>query len=274
MTELFEPVSLAKLDHSDHDEETCAFCKEPQKPTTENNDLIDSFNEDINEIPGLMDEGMAHKNCAGTLGTNLEGNGQTQIEISVTLTGWTPVLPVQSAAHHILPGYGSVRPSKIMKFLHVQGMAQGNIGYDVNNYENGVWLVGNYALRGKDDLPGWGAKGTSFTTKTGIAPYEYAKAAITKTNRQFHDAHSDYNNKVLEALDLIAKKFELTQDVWCEHAKKPDKPEDQQLFMLVNRLNTTSRRLKSMLTNPGKKWKRDLYTSDFSRMYIGAEIYK
>lgn len=274
MTELFEPVSLAKSDHSDHDEETCAFCKSPQKPTTENNDLIDSFDEDMNEIPGLMDEGMAHKNCAGKLGKNLEGNGQVQIETSVTLVGMTTALPVQSAAHHILPGYGSVRPSKIMKFLHVHGMATGNIGYDVNNYENGVWLVGNYALRGKDGLPGWGPKGSSFAAKTKIDPYEYVKAAIDKTNCQFHDAHSKYNNKVMEALDLIAKKYELTQDVWCEHAKKPDKPEDQQLFMLVNRLNTSSRRLKSMLTNASKKWKKNLYTSDFSRRYIQEEIYK
>lgn len=274
MTELLEPASLAKSDHSDHDEETCAFCKSPQKPTTENNDLFDNFDEDNSEIPGLMEEGMAHKNCAGTLGKNLETNGQSQIETSVRLADMETDLPVQSAAHHILPGYGSVRPSKIMKFLHAHGMAQGNIGYDVNNYENGVWLVGNYALRGKNGLPGWGPKGSSFSTKTKINPYEYAKAAITKGKCQFHDAHSKYNTKVLKALDLIAEKYELTQDVWCEHAKKPDKPEDQQLFMLVNRLNTTSRRLKAMLTKPSKKWKKDLFTSDFSRIYIAKEIYK
>jgi len=34
-------------------------------------------------------------------------------------------------------------------------MATSNISYNTNNVENGVWLVGNYALRGdrKDRLP-------------------------------------------------------------------------------------------------------------------------
>jgi len=69
--------------------------------------------------------------------------------------------------------------------------------------------------------------------------------------------------------------MELTQDVWCqEAANKPDDPGQQQLFMLVNRLNTVSGRMKRMLENPGKTGNKNVYTSRFSQEYIKKVIYK
>ncbi len=160
-----------------------------------------------------------------------------------------------------------------MQYLHTDGMATGNIGYNVNNHENGIWLMGNYALRGKNGLPAWGSEGGLFKKQTGKSPYDYAKAAIKKTGYQFHDGHNAYSTFVEKTLDLIAEKMELG-DVWCiEAANKPEKPEDQQLFMLVNRLNTVSRRMKTMLKNPGKNWKKNVFTSRFSEKYIEKEIY-
>ncbi len=281
MTEMIEPVSVATIDHEDHEEETCAFCTAPTKPTDEKNTLQDDFDEDKHEIPGLNDDGMALKNSAGQLGKNLAKKGAAQITAEVKLAGLAKILPVTSAAHHVIPGNAALKRSEIMQYLHTDGMATGNIGYNVNNDENGIWLVGNYALRGKKGLPAWGPEGAHFTVgKPGVPgtkkdPYEYAKAAIEATGYQFHDGHDKYSIFVKKTLDLIAKKMELTQDVWCiEAANKPNKPEEQQLFMLVNRLNTVSRRMKTLLQNPGKNWKKNVFTSRFSEKYIEDEIYK
>jgi hypothetical protein len=75
-------------------------------------------------------------------------------------------------------------------------------------------------------------------------------------------------------LNRIAKKMDWYNDVWCPEAEdKPDKPEERQLYMLVNRLNTVSRRLKRLLVNPGTNWKKNWYTSEYSRRFIKEEIY-
>jgi len=80
---------------------------------------------------------------------------------------------------------------------------------------------------------------------------------------------------VKKTLNLIAVKMELTKDVWCQVADdKPDDPSQQQLFMLVNRLNTVSRRMKRMLEKPGRNWKKNVFTSKHSEKYINEEIYK
>jgi len=136
------------------------FCIAPMELTSEENDLVDDYAEDQNEIPGLNDAGMAHHNSAGKLGKDLEKNGKAQIKKDVRIDGIEQILPVQSAAHHIIPGNASLKKSKrLMKYLHVDGMAKGNIGYNINNHENGIWLAGNYALRGKDGMPGWVVQG-------------------------------------------------------------------------------------------------------------------
>ncbi|WP_185236437.1 AHH domain-containing protein [Teredinibacter franksiae] len=280
MTQLGEAVSLSILSHEDHDENSCAFCNATPEPTSEKNTLVDHFDEDESEVPGVNKEGLEHKNSSGDLGSALVEAGYAQKSNELDLSQFPVSLPakftkplkVNSAAHHIIPGNASLVESDIMEYLHTDDMAEGNIGYNVNNYENGVWLSGNYALRGGSGMPKWGKEGKDFTKDTKLQPYEYAKRAITKSKCQFHDAHTDYNELLIKTLDLVAEKYETTEDVWCSDGKKSDgKP--PQLPMLVMRLNTISRRLKPMLENPCKSWKKDVYTSRFSKRYICEEIY-
>lgn len=262
-------VDIATEEHDEHGEETCAFCQASQEPTDEENDLTDNFDEDEYEVPGLEDDGIVHKNSAGKLGKALIGQAFDKIEKKIDFDGFANGLPVKTAAHHIIPGNASLVNSAIMDYLHTDGMATGNIGYNVNNYENGTWLCGNYALRGKGGVPKWGPQGVDFTAKTQKDPKEYAFKAIEATNRQFHDAHGDYSGLVVETLDAVANKLEKTGDIWCPEAKKKEeKPEEMQLFALVNRLNSISRRYKKMLEVPGKNWKSNIYTSRFSKQYI------
>jgi hypothetical protein len=102
---------------------------------------------------------------------------------------------------------------------------------------------------------------------------EYAFAAIETLGCQFHDAHEHYSDFVLNELDLLAKKLEKTRDLWCPEAKKkPEDPKQRQLFMLVARLNTVSRRMKVFLTNPGPSWRDNIFVSRFSDLYIRERI--
>ncbi|WP_018417174.1 AHH domain-containing protein [Teredinibacter turnerae] len=279
MTQIGEAISLSKLSHEDHDENTCAFCNATPEPTTEENTLVDDFDEDSNEVSGVDDTGLAHKNSSGKLAKALEAAGYEQISAEIGLREFsTPPqqcsvpLKVTTAAHHLIPGNASLKNSDIMEFLHTDGMAEGNIGYNVNNYENGVWLAGNYALRGKSGMPKWGKEGKSFTSQTKLEPYEYAKRAIEKTRTQFHDAHKSYSDTVLKTLDLVAEKYETTQDVWCTESSAPKSDSKPQLPMLVMRLNTISRRAKSKLENPSELWNENIYTSAFSLKYIREEL--
>jgi len=272
MTQLGEGVLAALVHDSEHTEDTCAFCHAPPKPSEETNDFTDKCDEDAAELPGLMEDGVAFKNSAEQLGKALADAGFSQISSTVVLSGLDSILPVHTAAHHLIPGNASLKKSELKAWLHTEGKATGNIGYDVNNAENGVWLAGNYALRGKDNLPGWGTLGASFTLDTGLDPKQYAFAAIEKTRRQFHDAHGDYSKFVLRELNLLASKMEETQDLWCPEAKKDDSGEKKQMFMLVARLNTMSRRLSAFVTNPGKKWRENVVTSRFSLAYIHERL--
>ena len=268
-------IDIATNEHDEHAEDTCAFCQAAQEPTDEENDLVDSFDEDAYEIPGLEDDGIVHKNSAGRLGRALIAQGFDKIEKKVDFDGYSNKLLVKTAAHHIIPGNASLVNSVIMDYLHTDGMATGNIGYNINNYENGTWSCGNYALRGKSGMPKWGPLGADFLATTGKDPKVYAFKAIEKTNRQFHDAHGDYSEHVVDTLDEVAKKLEKTGDIWCPEAKKKEeKPEEMQLFALVNRLNSISRRYKKMLEIPGKNWKSNIYTSRFSKQYIDEVLKK
>lgn len=273
MSEIGEPVAIAELGHEGHSEDTCAFHNK-DKPTSETNVLTDDMDEDALEVPGVSMTGIAHKNSAAKLGSNLTAEGHDQPETTVQIEGINRVLPVHTAAHHLIPGNASLKKSKIMSYLHQEGTATGNIGYDINNYQNGSWLPGNYALRGEDDLPAWGPQGVGFTTKYSQPPDVYAFAAIAKLRRQFHDAHVDYSKFVIKVLNLLAKKLKKTEDLWCPLANnQPKDPQERQLKMLVARLNTVSLRMKTMLESPGPNWKTNVYTSRFSQKFIRRHVY-
>ncbi|MFT6031333.1 MAG: hypothetical protein ACI8O8_003084 [Oleiphilaceae bacterium] len=104
-----------------------------------------------------------------------------------------------------------------MKYLHKDGPAPGNIGYNVNTKTNGVWSPGNYGVRL------WVTGGSVFEKNSSFEAKEFAFAAMEKWGCQFHDAHSDYNDFVEGVLDKIADKLRKNETIWCPEQKKKTK---------------------------------------------------
>lgn len=256
MPELLEAVS-ADVATEAHDPD-CYFCNAKKEPVPELNELEEDPADD-----GPVDGVLKFKNDASKLGKAI---GPAPDKKTIILK--EKPYEVSTAAHHLIPGNASLKNSDLFnsnKYLWKDGKVNGNIGYNINSSPNGVWLPGNYAFRP------WGSGGAAFTTKTGLGPDVYAFAAIEAWAAQFHDAHEDYSTFVTDALDKIFQKLEKSESIWCPKAKKEDEndPEKRKpLYILVNRLNTVSARMRKMLVFPTSNWKKNIWTSRFSLQYI------
>ncbi len=246
--EVGEAVAVVVGDTS-HDED-CYFCKAKEQPEEIQNDLEASADDDDEGYGGF-------KNDASKLGKAL-GASPGQHRASVD----GKELDITVAAHHLIPGNASLKKSQLFRseeYLWLDGKKKGNIGYNVNAAENGVWLPGNYAI------DGWSGKLDSFKE-------QYAQSAIERWRAQFHDAHEAYSEFVLEALAKVYEKIENVYCVACpqarEQKKKPSPEERPPLRALVARLNTISARMRRMLVAPTMNWKKNIYTSSRSLRFM------
>lgn len=262
--DLGEKVSVDMIASEMHDEETCAFCSSTEPPKDVVNDLTDEHDEDAEAKLGDNMPTYKFKNDAGKLGTALGGKPDAKI---VALANKD--FEASVAAHHLIPGNAALKESQLFKsekYLWKDGKAKGNIGYNINAGENGVWSPGNYGVRP------WGPGGAAFkSANPTLEPKDFAFAAMDKWRTQFHDAHADYSSFVKDSLDKVFEKLEAKKDIWCPEAKKKEekKPEEKEpIYALVQRLNTISSRMKKMLTFPTRNWKRNIYTSRFVEMYM------
>lgn len=260
--DLGEKASVNTITDEMHDE-TCAFCSSTEPPKDIVNDLTDEHDEDAEAQLGDMLPTYKFKNDAGKLGIALGGKPEAK---SVTLANKNFEAAV--AAHHLIPGNAALKQSQLFKsekYLWKDGKAKGNIGYNINASENGVWSPGNYGVRP------WGPGGVAFkSANPSLEPKDFAFAAMDKWRTQFHDAHADYSSFVKDSLDKVFEKLEAQKDIWCPEAKKKDKkPEEKEpIYALVQRLNTISSRMKRMLTFPTRNWKPNVYTSRFVQTYM------
>lgn len=260
--DLGEKVSVNTITDEMHDE-TCAFCSSTEPPKDIVNDLTDEHDEDAEAQLGDMLPTYKFKNDAGKLGIALGGKPEAK---TVTLANKNFEAAV--AAHHLIPGNAALKQSQLFKsekYLWKDGKDKGNIGYNINASENGVWSPGNYGVRP------WGPGGVAFkSANPTLEPRDFAFAAMDKWRTQFHDAHADYSSFVKDSLDKVFEKLEAQKDIWCPEAKKKDKkPEEKEpIYALVQRLNTISSRMKRMLTFPTRNWKPNVYTSRFVQTYM------
>lgn len=134
----------------------------------------------------------------------------------------------------------------------------GLVDYDINCYQNGVWLPSNNAVNGWSKLnPNW--------------KQEYAKAAMLEHKFQFHDAHRMYSSSVLDELNEIAKKVEIRSEKCvreCENPEKDPMPAPKKLKAVLNKLSELIRDEKLKLI-PGREVEEDWATSTLA---IGFKI--
>jgi hypothetical protein len=249
--EVGEAVAVVIAD-TNHDQD-CYFCKAKDEQEEVENDLEESPSDDDEGYGGF-------KNDASKLGRSLGGSPDQK-----TAAVNDSELPITVAAHHLIPGNAALKKSTLFKsneYLWVDGKKRGNIGYNVNSLDNGVWLPGNYAVSG------WSGKADAFKT-------EYSQSAIERWRRQFHDAHEKYSEFVLEALEKVYEKID---SVWCvacpeaqQQKEKPTPEERPPLRALVARLNTISGRMRRMLVAPTANWKKNVYTSSRSLTYMDTK---
>ncbi|WP_075186213.1 AHH domain-containing protein [Teredinibacter haidensis] len=278
MTELIEGVAVSMIDEDKHSKDDCPFCNSKEnEPKPELNDFTHDSDEDITTAIGLKVgiEGYKHKNCAGTLGRAIGGSESVPTLKGVSRSDWKYELEVAYAAHHLIPGHGSLDKSALYKgeeYLRYEGQKAGNIGYNVNCKANGVWLPGNYAYSQKKEGSEWGAKGAKLKEYHEVSAEDYTAEVITNARRQFHDAHNKYNTFVKNQLNKINDKLgEASDQGWCLEGKKRSEAEDekkQPLYQLVGRLAHLSSRLEKKLTGSTKGWNTNVYTSSFSRQWM------
>lgn len=255
------------IEDPDHDSETCCFCQQA-KPGERTNVFTAVVDEDERAHLSPIKRVRFHNN-AKSLGRNIvseqklppEGFWVVQTSDTTYQTSSETardVLEVGVAAHHLIPGNAALAKSRLIepKYLGSGGTAVGNIGYDINKAENGVWVPGNYAIHS------WGEGACDFAGDA----FGYASAAITTVRAQFHDAHPVYSDHVREALEKLADKVDHCEEI-CPYAADQD-PATRTLVTLVARLDFLSSRCRRMVTLPSGGWKRDMHLSRYSLDYM------
>jgi len=263
MSQIGEAIAVAAVKKTS----PCWYCEEkptwPPRKNDENADPQSSEAEDEDDVPE-NDE----SNESSALGDALGTAPKWKIDCPTTES---PV-DVGPAAHHLIPGNASL--AKAMKSGLKDYMREGgefnlasDIGYNVNNEKNGVWLPGNYGVRpGKNNYKKkWGSQSAAFKL-------DYANRVMKAVKKQFHDAHPKYSKNVLQTLESIAEKLGDLAEKCPVCGDKFDKTRPP--YGLVGRLDGVSSKHKTMVNSLGRnatKYVRaGYYTSTRVKTYLGV----
>ena len=279
--EVGELVAVARMEP--HSKEGCPFCR-PEEEVNETNTLRANYDEDT-EADNDTDNhsGTLAVNCANRPGPNAdevpeikEGEDAPFVEMDLaaaTRREWHAEvyaagrIPVMYGANHLIPGNDGLVKSDLYQGGHLGPVDDGahpkNIGYNVNSTKNGMWLPGNYAVRGQK-----GTRQKTWTETSTAFQKAYAFIAMLDTGRQFHDAHKDYSDVVRRALSDLADLLEEMDNKGCPApgcgagSKEGDPP-----YHLNSRLNAISQYLQRFLRRAPRYWKVPMFTSDWAREY-------
>lgn len=244
----------------------CPHEHEKAKFEERNEDIDEDYEEDSYVMNNELAEQRAQhdlKNAASKLGKNLGGKPEPTVQVNGKSYN------VTVAAHHLIPGNASLKPSSIVEYISKsKGKIAENIGYNVNSAANGVWLAGWYAISG------WGALRMSDPDFCS----HYVEACIRDTRSQFHDTHGEYSNEVLNKLEELVVQVRNTGQALCDECKKI-KENDGLLpppYGVVKELDKISGSLRKKVTAV-KKWTAPLITSTTWRnliIKVGKELGK
>jgi hypothetical protein len=196
--------------------------------------------------------------------------------------------PYSRSAHHLIPADASLPKSSLKDLIEKGNEVFGDIGYDINGAENGIWLPTHGALSSEmkkgEILPGENEaiKYGDLTKKVEREGQEnpmfatfqqrYAFNVMARTKRQFHDAHPDYSDfviKILEKINVnminISSNCKKCAEVKNKQGKLPP------YHQLVSRLNSVSSRLRMLLGGPPVMWRPPVFTSRFAAQLASDE---
>lgn len=191
--------------------------------------------------------------------------------------------PYSVAAHHLIPADASLPKSSLMDYIKGGSVIRSDIGYDVNGAENGIWLPTHSKLstlmkKGKllpnaafgikyGELADLADKNNENNMMVASFHQRYTYLVMDKTGRQFHDAHTDYNDEVVKRLDGITVKLLNLSNFHCDKCKEAKTGGSDKLpppYALVFRLNALSRRLAAFLQGSPLRWAPPWFTSRFA----------
>jgi hypothetical protein len=270
MTELAESVKIGLL-AVEESKKKCWFCEKKTQDGNKKTDVV--ANGQTDEGEDIENE---LENKSSTLGSNL--NDEPSWSISnpdpSLLKGNKKNIKAKAAAHHCIPGNASMmnhHENKLVKHYMKEGGKYNHIediGYDINDAANGVWLPGNYDVRKKN---GWGKTWSACDASFQV---DYAKSTMEKAKWQFHDAHEEYSEHVVETLDEIYNQLEKTYKKQKKNCPVCGKDLSTQKrtppYGLVGRLNFVSGRYRSLLRLSPKNKKHvanGYYTSTLVKNY-------
>jgi hypothetical protein len=282
MTQLGESVSEGEIDQ---DEFKCPF--EHTKPGKVDNALDNNSNKlDTRLTQGYSTQLWADEGSRIVPKTNQELLPKRPDDCApppVVVDG--KEYSYSSSAHHLIPGDASLPNSKLIKFISTAAGSEiwGDIGYDVNGGENGIWLPTHHALSAEMKeglvLPGeeHALKYSALTQRVKrrneenqiVATFQerFTASIMERAGRQFHDSHPGYSEFVIKVLDKIhmniVKQSERSMCGKCNEVRS-QKGKFPPPHGLVSRLNGVSSRLYQFLVGPPQNWRTPLYTSRFA----------
>lgn len=257
MTQMLESVLIGLV--LEHDKSECPFCKsnEVVKPNPLPVSKGDAnWEEDADKLIG---------NDAGELESNMSikrpDGWFIEPEIAQELNIAVPH-KITPNPHHLIPGNEALKQVTGLLpwiFENRGGKIENDIGYDVNNGENGIWLPSNNSMRGV----AWWTGDTHIARKI-----RYAASAMKVSGGVFHDRHIDpYSKFVRKLLNKIADRMngKEAQDEGCPWKTEANttgryKPP----YALIPRLNGVSKRL-SVYLNAATKRTKFIYTSKLAK---------
>ena len=228
-------------------EDDCWFCEELPKGDLKNKEKADP--EDSNSVDNVPEN--KEDNNSSLLGSALIKSGKDRPKWKIkNLLKPKKLSLVVPAAHHCIPGEASMaKATTLHKFMRGGTHYDSDIGYDVNDAQNGVWLPGNYAVREENDE----FNNKTWTKQTPKFQRDYVKLAMNKASgKMFHDAHRKYNGLVKTCLEGIANKLSKPKKGKCPICKKDEKKK-RPPYGLVGRLHGVSGDHRQMLVAPTKK---------------------
>jgi hypothetical protein len=237
----------------------CPLCTEPETPPKRKTNVDANWEDDPGEAIG---------NDAGSLESAMAGEGAPRPTTWILNGQIGPSKLKQHVVtpnpHHLVPGNESLKVSNLLEWLFEGDKINADVGYDVNNAKNGVWLPSNNSMRSTSPQR-QGANWDNPALKKA-----YVIAAMDKAHGHFHDRHgTPYSDFVTKILNKIADRLNGIKhlDVNCPYqTERAGDGRFKPPLYLYTRLNGVSTRLKTYLSTAAKR-QAYVYTSKLVLLY-------